>query len=152
MAMKPFCGYNFADYWAHWLSFAERSNALPRIFHVNWFRQDSEGRFLWPGFGENLRVLRWIIDRCTGRAGAVESPIGLLPGPGEIDTTGLELADETLQELTTIEPALWKAEMRSIGDYFGTFGDRLPHELRDEYQKVLSQLEQGPARRNRISA
>jgi phosphoenolpyruvate carboxykinase (GTP) len=152
MAMKPFCGYNFADYWAHWLSFADRSNSLPHIFHVNWFRQDSEGHFLWPGFGENLRVLRWIIDRCTGRAGAVETPIGLLPAPGELDTTGLELTDETLQELTAIDPALWKAEMRSIGDYFDTFGDRLPRELRDEYQRVLHQLEQGSRRRDRISA
>jgi phosphoenolpyruvate carboxykinase (GTP) len=81
MAMKPFCGYNFADYWTHWLSFEERVKHLPKVFHVNWFRQDKNGKFLWPGFGDNLRVLSWIIDRCEGRAAAKETPIGFLPRP-----------------------------------------------------------------------
>ena len=85
MAMKPFCGYNFADYWAHWLTFGDRSKTLPGIFHVNWFRRDGSGKFLWPGFGENLRVLRWVIERCAGRAGAVETPIGFLPKPSDIE-------------------------------------------------------------------
>ena len=87
MAMKPFCGYNFADYWSHWLSFDDRTDNLPKIFHVNWFRQNDDGDFLWPGFGENLRVLRWIIDRCENRVDAKETPIGYLPNPGDIDTT-----------------------------------------------------------------
>ena len=152
MAMKPFCGYNFADYWAHWLSFGERSNSLPRIFHVNWFRQGPDGRFLWPGFGENLRVLRWIIDRCTNRTGAIESPIGLLPAPGGIDTKDLDVTDETMRELTTIDPELWTAELKSIGEYFAAYGERLPHELRDEHRRVLSELERGAPRRDKISA
>ena len=152
MAMQPFCGYNFADYWAHWLSFGERTNALPRIFHVNWFRQSPDGRFLWPGFGENLRVLRWIIERCTDRTGAVESPIGLLPAPGGIDTRDLDVTDETMRELTTIDPELWTAELKSIGEYFAAYGERLPRELREEHRRVLRELEHDVLRRNRISA
>ena len=99
MAMKPFCGYNFADYWRHWLSFSDRSDKLPRIFHVNWFRQDDSGKFLWPGFGENLRVIRWIIDRCENRADARTTPIGLLPNPADIDTDGLDISPQTLESL-----------------------------------------------------
>ena len=140
MAMKPFCGYNFADYWGHWLSFENRSNALPRIFHVNWFRRDSEGRFLWPGFGENLRVLRWIIDRCEGRVEACESPIGYLPEPGAIDTSDLDIAPETMRELLSVNPEAWKDEMESIGEYFQTYGDRVPQRLRAEHGRVLAAL------------
>ena len=89
MAMKPFCGYNFGDYWAHWLVLRRKAQKLPKIFHVNWFRQDKNGRFMWPGFGENLRVLRWIADRCESKAGAVETPIGFVPRTEDIDTQGL---------------------------------------------------------------
>ncbi len=142
MAMKPFCGYNFADYWAHWLSFEARSDKLPRIFHVNWFRRDAQGRFLWPGFGENLRVLRWIIDRCENRAAAVETAIGFLPAPGSLDTTNLDVSSEVLTELTTIDPEQWKAEMISIGEYFDVFGERLPRALRDEQARVTKALEE----------
>lgn len=142
MAMKPFCGYNFADYWAHWLSFDERSDTLPRIFHVNWFRRDAEGRFLWPGFGENLRVLRWIIDRCENRAEAVETPIGFLPAPGSLDTEKLDVSEAALAELTTIDPEQWKIEIESIGEYFDAFGQRLPHALREERARVAKALEQ----------
>ena len=140
MAMKPFCGYNFADYWGHWLSFADRSNALPRIFHVNWFRRDADGRFLWPGFGENLRVLRWIIDRCEGRVGAVQSPIGYLPEPGAIDVSGLEISPRTMEELFAVDRGQWREEMESIGDYFSSYGDRIPQRLRAEHARVLSAL------------
>ena len=140
MAMKPFCGYNFADYWGHWLSFADRSNALPRIFHVNWFRRDADGRFLWPGFGENLRVLRWIIDRCEGRVEAVQSPIGYLPEPGAIDVSGLEISPRTMEELFAVDPGQWREEMESIGDYFSSYGDRIPQRLRAEHARVLSAL------------
>jgi phosphoenolpyruvate carboxykinase (GTP) len=142
MAMKPFCGYNFADYWAHWLSFGERSDSLPRIFHVNWFRRDAAGQFLWPGFGENLRVLRWIIDRCEKRAAAVETPIGFLPAPGSLDTTKLDVSDATLAELTTIDPEQWKVEIESIGEYFDGFGQRLPRALREEQARIAAALEQ----------
>ncbi|MDH4073280.1 MAG: phosphoenolpyruvate carboxykinase (GTP), partial [Gammaproteobacteria bacterium] len=117
MAMKPFCGYNFADYWGHWLSFADRSKRLPRIFHVNWFRQDKDGRFLWPGFGENLRVLRWIMERCEDRGGAIETPIGFLPRPGDIDTTGLDIDDETMDALLAVDTTQWQEEMDSVGEY-----------------------------------
>ena len=140
MAMKPFCGYNFADYWAHWLSFAEKSDRLPRIFHVNWFRQDSSGKFLWPGFGENLRVLRWIIDRCEGRVGARETPIGFVPRPGDIDAEGLEIDHDILEVLLSVDVNQWKTEMDSIGEYLAGFGDRLPPELKQEYQRVSSAL------------
>ena len=140
MAMKPFCGYNFADYWAHWLSFGERSDRLPRIFHVNWFRQDDEGRFLWPGFGENLRVLRWIMDRCEGRTDAVETPIGFLPKPSDIDTSDLDVAAETMDALLSVKVDQWRAEMDSIGEYLDSFGDRLPKALREEHESVVRDL------------
>jgi phosphoenolpyruvate carboxykinase (GTP) len=140
MAMKPFCGYNFGDYWAHWLSFAERTDKLPGIFHVNWFRQDSDGKFLWPGFGENLRVLRWIIDRCEGRVGAVDTPVGYLPKAGDIDVEGLDIDAETMSALTTIDPQQWQLEIDAIGEYLETYGDRLPEELRAEQQNVAAAL------------
>ncbi len=140
MAMKPFCGYNFGDYWAHWLSFAERSTRLPRIFHVNWFRQDAQGRFLWPGFGDNLRVLRWMIDRCENRVAAVDTPIGRVPRPADIDTRELDLAPETLEALLAIDPAQWREEMDSIGEYLATYGDHLPSALREEHRKTIEAL------------
>jgi phosphoenolpyruvate carboxykinase (GTP) len=140
MAMKPFCGYNFADYWAHWLSFDQRSDKLPGIFHVNWFRQDSDGKFLWPGFGENLRVLHWIIDRCEGRVGADETPVGYLPKTGDIDIEGLDINAETMSALTTIDPQQWQLEIDAIGEYLETYGDRLPEELRAEQQNVAAAL------------
>ena len=140
MAMKPFCGYNFGDYWAHWLSFAERSGRLPRIFHVNWFRQGPSGKFLWPGFGENLRVLRWIIDRCENRVGARETPIGYLPEAKDIDTSGLDVNDKALQELLSVDVEQWLTEMESVGEYLSGFGERLPEALRQEHERVLSEL------------
>jgi phosphoenolpyruvate carboxykinase (GTP) len=140
MAMKPFCGYNFADYWSHWLSFAERSENLPKIFHVNWFRQDENGKFLWPGFGDNLRVLRWIIDRCESRADAIETPIGYLPDPAAIDTTGLDLAPETLTALLNVDAASWREEMQAVGKYLEQFGARVPQQIRAEHAKVVSSL------------
>ena len=140
MAMKPFCGYNFADYWGHWLSFADRSDHLPRIFHVNWFRQDDDGRFLWPGFGENLRVLRWILERCEDRAEAIETPIGFLPRPTDIDTNGLDIDADTMQSLLNVDVGRWKEEMDSVGEYLESYGDRLPAVLRQEYQEVVEDL------------
>ncbi|MCH7538593.1 MAG: phosphoenolpyruvate carboxykinase (GTP) [Proteobacteria bacterium] len=140
MAMKPFCGYNFADYWAHWLSFAKRSDKLPRIFHVNWFRQNDDGEFLWPGFGENLRVLRWIIDRCEDRVAANETPIGYLPHPVDIDTTDLDISDAAMTALTSIDRDQWRAEMESIGEYLDTYGDRLPAALRQQQQDIVKAL------------
>ena len=140
MAMKPFCGYNFGDYWAHWLSFAARSDKLPKIFHVNWFRQNAAGEFLWPGFGENLRVLRWIIDRCENRVAANETPIGFLPNPADIDTTDLDISAATMQALTSIDRAQWRAEMESVGEYLESYGDRLPDALREQQRNILAAL------------
>jgi phosphoenolpyruvate carboxykinase (GTP) len=142
MAMQPFCGYNFADYWAHWLSFDQRSDKLPKIFHVNWFRQDEDGKFLWPGFGENLRVLRWIIDRCERRVAAIETPIGYLPTKDGLDTRDLDISEAALEALTTIDLKKWQAEMNSIGDYLDSYGSQLPDALRKEQQKVLAALKE----------
>ena len=140
MAMKPFCGYNFADYWSHWLSFAEKSRNVPKIFHVNWFRQDSNGRFLWPGFGDNLRVLRWIIDRCEGRVKATQTAIGYLPAPGDIDITGLNLDPSTMESLLNVDKENWRQEMQEIGDYLEEYGSRLPQELLEQQREVLNNL------------
>jgi phosphoenolpyruvate carboxykinase (GTP) len=142
MAMKPFCGYNFADYWAHWLSFGRPFDHLPKIFHVNWFRQDQEGKFLWPGFGENLRVLRWIIDRCDDRVGAKETPIGFLPNDGDIATEGLDVSEETMSALLSIDIEQWRDEMESVGEYLEGFGERLPDELRQEHRRVVDAIRQ----------
>ncbi len=141
MAMKPFCGYNFADYWTHWLSFADKSEHLPKIFHVNWFRQAPDGKFLWPGFGDNLRVLEWIIDRCENRVGANETPIGYLPNPEDINTTDLDISAETLAALTSIDKDQWRAEMESIGKYLDTYGDRLPKALKKQQQAITAKLD-----------
>lgn len=140
MAMKPFCGYNFADYWTHWLSFADKSEHLPKIFHVNWFRQTPEGKFLWPGFGENLRVLEWIIDRCENRVGANETPIGYLPNPADIDISGLDISADALAALTSIDRDQWRAEMESVGEYLDSYGDRLPKALKQQQQSITAEL------------
>ena len=142
MAMKPFCGYNFADYWTHWLSFPDRTDKLPRIFHVNWFRQDGEGNFLWPGFGENMRVLCWIIDRCENRIGAKETPVGYLPEDGDIDTSELDISAATMRELLSIDIAHWKKENDHFGEYLDGFGARVPEALRAEQQRVAEELNQ----------
>jgi phosphoenolpyruvate carboxykinase (GTP) len=142
MAMKPFCGYNFADYWAHWLSFGRPSDHLPKIFHVNWFRQDQEGNFLWPGFGENLRVLRWIIDRCDNKVGAKETPIGYLPNDGDIAMEGLDVSEETMGALLSINIEQWQEELDSVGEYLDGYGDRLPDELREEHRRVTDAVHQ----------
>ncbi|MGI9205830.1 MAG: phosphoenolpyruvate carboxykinase (GTP) [Woeseiaceae bacterium] len=141
MAMKPFCGYNFADYWNHWLSFSERSDKLPRIFHVNWFRQDDDGTFLWPGFGENLRVIRWIIDRCENRVDARTTPIGFLPSRSDIDTNGLDVSTETMDALLSVNLDAWRDEMDSVGAYLDSYGERLPAALKKEQEEVLAELQ-----------
>ncbi len=140
MAMKPFCGYNFADYWRHWLEFDGRAPHLPQIFHVNWFRQGADGKFLWPGFGENLRVLRWIIDRCSGRVGARETPIGYLPRATDLDLKGLDIQPQVLDSLLAVDAASWRREMQEIAGYFGEFGQQIPPALLEEHRKVLSSL------------
>ena len=140
MAMKPFCGYNFGDYWAHWLSFAGKVEHLPKIFHVNWFRRDADGRFLWPGFGENLRVLEWIIGRCEGSAAAVETPIGYLPAASALNLEGLDFDPATLGELTAVDHAAWRAEFGEIDEYLDAFDERTPRDLKAELADVKRRL------------
>ncbi|MFT5138537.1 MAG: phosphoenolpyruvate carboxykinase (GTP) [Lysobacterales bacterium] len=140
MAMKPFCGYNFADYWQHWLEIGNRISNPPGIYHVNWFRKDKEGSFMWPGFGENMRVLDWIIGRCKGELGAVDSPIGRLPMPDGINISGLEIDSATLAELLRVDQAAWSTEMDEILAYLNEYGDRLPSELLTELTQVSSAL------------
>ena len=137
MAMKPFAGYNFGDYWAHWINVGAKLKSPPQIFHVNWFRQSDAGKFLWPGFGENLRVLRWIIDRCKGSAKARETAIGHLPNPGDLDVQGLDMGPGALDELLTVDPKLWQQELVGIGEYLREFGDRVPRSLAAELESTL---------------
>jgi phosphoenolpyruvate carboxykinase (GTP) len=137
MAMLPFCGYHMADYWAHWLSIGARKGAvLPKIFQVNWFRKGADGKFLWPGFGHNSRVLRWVFERCEGTAAAVETPIGRLPAPGALDTSGLSLDPAALRTLTSVDTEGWRAEIPLIREWYARFGDRLPRELRAQVEAL----------------
>lgn len=147
MAMKPFAGYNFADYWSHWLKLGSAKNAskLPKVFHVNWFRQDRNGRFMWPGFGENLRVLRWIADRCEGKAQALETPIGFVPRKQDLDVSGLDMDASTLETLLSIDGAAWRQEVDAISKYLDEFGSRVPSQLRDELKSVAKRLESANA-------
>jgi phosphoenolpyruvate carboxykinase (GTP) len=140
MAMKPFCGYNFADYWSHWLSFQSKTQKLPRVFHVNWFRQDKNGKFMWPGYGENLRVLRWIADRCENNVGGVETPIGLVPRTEDLDVRGLNIDSATLQTLLSIDPTAWRQEIESIGKYLDEYKERVPDTLRKQQKDVAQKL------------
>ncbi|WP_286958176.1 MULTISPECIES: phosphoenolpyruvate carboxykinase (GTP) [Arsenicicoccus] len=134
MAMLPFIGYNAGDYVQHWLTIGQKGDAdkLPKIFQVNWFRKDDDGKFVWPGFGENSRVLAWVVDRLEGKAEGVESPIGLLPKPEEINTDGLDLTDEQLATALAFDKASWEKELPLVEEWFGKFGDELPAELRAE--------------------
>ena len=140
MAMKPFCGYNFADYFAHWLSFDQPAARLPKIFHVNWFRKGSDGRFLWPGFGDNLRVLEWIIGRVQGQAGGQEAPIGIMPRPCDLNLAGIELSDEAESSLFGIDRASWVREFEAISAGLEEYGPRMPEALREEARRIQSAL------------
>jgi len=136
MAMLPFCGYNMGDYFDHWLKMGKKLTNPPKIFHVNWFRTDESGKFLWPGFGENLRVLDWIVRRCQNRAEARETPIGHIPASDALDVEGLDLGNEVVEKLLSIPAEDWKAELREIKEFFDTFGDRLPQEMWNEYRAL----------------
>lgn len=140
MAMKPFCGYHYGDYFAHWLSFDKPGAKLPKIFHVNWFRKGADGKFLWPGFGENLRVLEWMINRIEDQLPGIETPIGILPGEGELKLEGLKLDTADLNELLRVDSGGWQTEIAHIGDYLETFAPRLPERLRREQQRVTAAL------------
>jgi phosphoenolpyruvate carboxykinase (GTP) len=141
MAMLPFCGYNMADYFGHWLEMGKKVSRPPKIFHVNWFRTDEQSKYMWPGFGENLRVLNWIIDRCNGRGEAVKTPIGYIPTSDAIDLSGLDLSQQTLQALLETSPEDWKQELKDIHAFFEKFGNRLPKELREEARTLEQRLQ-----------
>ncbi|PKQ22083.1 MAG: phosphoenolpyruvate carboxykinase (GTP) [Actinobacteria bacterium HGW-Actinobacteria-5] len=141
-AMLPFCGYNMADYWTHWLRMGERlGDKAPRIFQVNWFRKDDQGHWLWPGFGENSRPIEWALRRVDGRAGAVDAISGRIPAPGELDTVGLDITAEQLEALFALDPDAWAAEADLTEEYFAQFGDKLPHELLDQLASLRARIE-----------
>jgi phosphoenolpyruvate carboxykinase (GTP) len=140
MAMLPFCGYNMGDYFQHWLEMGHLMSAPPKIFNVNWFRKDEEGKFLWPGFGENLRVLEWIISRCKNEVEAVKTPVGYLPHENDIDMTGLRIPRENMNKLLAISKADWKEEADSITEFFKTFGKDLPKEMTRELGALKKRL------------
>jgi phosphoenolpyruvate carboxykinase (GTP) len=136
-AMLPFCGYNMADYFAHWLKIGETGgDKLPKVFYVNWFRKNSDGKFIWPGFGENSRVLEWIFRRCDGEAEAAETPIGLVPAPGELNVEGLDLAPEALEELLAVDTEQVKQELPQVHEHLAKFGDRLPAPVRAQLEAL----------------
>ncbi len=141
-AMLPFCGYNMGDYFAHWLSIASKTDRskLPKVFFVNWFRKSPEGKWLWPGYGENSRVLKWICERVEGTGKAVRSPIGYLPTEDALDVSGLKISKEEIQALLAVDPAGWKNEAANIAEYYATFGDRLPKALKQELEELNKRL------------
>ena len=142
MAMLPFCGYNMADYFGHWLNVGDKSKAenLPQIFFVNWFRRDEDGRFLWPGYGENSRVLKWIFDRIDGKANATKTGIGYLPAPGDIDTKGLDVDTADMQTILSVDADGWKAALPQIKDHYAQFGDKLPARLAKQLDQLAGSL------------
>ena len=140
MAMLPFCGYNMADYFQHWLEMGPRIRKAPKIFNVNWFRRNADGKYLWPGYGENVRVLEWMLGRIEGRADAIETPIGYVPTRDSLDLDGLSLSPAAVDELLRVDVAEWAEEAEASGKFFEKFGARLPHELRDEHKALIDRL------------
>jgi phosphoenolpyruvate carboxykinase (GTP) len=140
MAMQPFCGYNYADYWQHWLNVGAKLKNPPKIFHVNWFRRDEHGKFLWPGYGDNLRVLAWMLERVAGTAGATDTAIGALPRPQDLNVKGLEIAPAALNELLRVDPAQWRTEVGEFRKYLAQYGSRLPAVLTQNLEAVEKAL------------
>ena len=140
MAMLPFCGYNMARYFGHWLEMGPKISKPPRIFHVNWFRKGADGKFLWPGYGENVRVLKWIVERVEGGAGARETPIGFVPTPEALTLDGLNIQRSTIEELLCVDSADWIAELDSTRQFFGRFGSALPQEIWKQHEALHQRL------------
>ena len=145
MAMLPFCGYNIGDYFAHWLRMRGAIKKPPRIFMVNWFRKDVGGNFIWPGYGENLRVLKWMLDRIHGRAGGRETPVGIVPNEADLDLKGLDLGPQAVREALAVRPAEWTAELESAAEFFEKIGPTMPKELSERRKKILAALNTGPS-------
>ena len=143
MAMLPFCGYDMADYWQHWLEMGEKGgDKMPRIFYVNWFRKDADGRWLWPGYGENSRVLKWIVERCANKVDAIDTPIGKIPTKGGLDLSNLDISDEDMAAVLAVDVEGWLSELPAIEQHYAKFGDRLPKALQDELAALKSRLEE----------
>ena len=140
MAMLPFCGYNMADYFRHWLEMGARIPHPPKIFHVNWFRRGADNKFLWPGYGQNVRVLKWILERVEGRGGAEETPVGFVPARNALTLEGLQISPEAVEELLRVNPEDWEDDLADSKQFFNKFGSRLPQELREEHEKLSQRL------------
>ena len=141
MAMLPFCGYNMGDYFEHWLEMGRKlGDKAPKIFNVNWFRTDDEGNFLWPGFGDNMRVLNWIVDRCDGKADAEETAIGYIPKVDDIDLTDLDMDRDTLASILDVDKDAWNNEVKEIEEHYKKFGDKLPTELKEQLENLKNNL------------
>ena len=141
MAMLPFCGYNMADYFRHWLEMGKKIPKPPKIFHVNWFRKGADGKFLWPGYGENVRVLKWILERVEGRGAAQETPIGYVPAKGGLTLDGMNISDDAVSELLRVNPAVWDTELEDSKQFLMKFGARLPGEVREEHAKLSKRFQ-----------
>jgi phosphoenolpyruvate carboxykinase (GTP) len=144
-AMLPFCGYDMGDYFGHWLEIGRSTDTdkLPKLFWVNWFRRGEDGSFLWPGFGDNSRVLRWVVERVEGTGEAVDTPIGRVPAPGAIDTAGLDLDGDTMAELAAVDPDSWRQELPQIEEHYRSIGDTVPTELREQLTALDKRLAAG---------
>jgi phosphoenolpyruvate carboxykinase (GTP) len=140
MAMLPFCGYNMGDYFGHWLAMGSKLKKPPKIFHVNWFRKGADGKFLWPGYGENVRVLKWMLDRIEGRVAATETPIGHVPTPSSLTLDGLSISRDTLGELLSVNPSDWLAEDQAVGEFFAKFGSHIPAPIAQEQKALADRL------------
>jgi phosphoenolpyruvate carboxykinase (GTP) len=141
MAMVPFCGYNMADYFRHWLAMGQRLPAAPKLFFINWFRTDARGEFVWPGFGENIRVLKWIVDRVHGRVSARETPLGLMPHLADLELSGLQISQEALERLFAVHGEAWLGEISEMRQFLEQFGERLPAEISQEIEELERRLE-----------
>ena len=141
MAMKPFAGYHMADYFAHWIEMGKKVSNPPKIFNVNWFRQDENGDFMWPGFGDNMRVLDWILKRCAGEVDAQETAIGFVPYAKDIDLEEVDCTKETLEKILYVDKKRWRAEADEIAEYYKQFGDRLPEELSESLATLKKNCE-----------
>jgi phosphoenolpyruvate carboxykinase (GTP) len=140
MAMIPFCGYNMADYFAHWLATGPRLSTPPKIFRVNWFRRDDAGQFLWPGYSENVRILKWIVERIRGTGKAVETPIGYVPARGALDLDGLDMPPARIEEALRVDAGDWRAALDDLGQFYQDFGPRLPGPIRNAHAETLRRL------------
>jgi phosphoenolpyruvate carboxykinase (GTP) len=142
MAMLPFCGYNMAEYFGHWLKIGRQADAdkLPKVFLVNWFRKDDEGKFLWPGYGENSRVLQWVFRRCDGEGETVETPLGRLPAEGELNTDGLQIDEGALRQLVSVDDDALRGQLPQVEEFLAKFGDRLPDEIRSQFESLKTRL------------